>query len=783
MLRMRVTPMMIGIAVLMMISWAAAVVLSPPANRHWTWMIVAVSAGIMAGGVLRRAYRPAVSGGPPPVLPLDQYVVPFTLPPSPPLVGRDAEIETIAGHLRRDDGTPRIVVIHGVPGIGKTALAINAARVLAEYFTGGAIFASLSEFARESQHGEPDPRDVLVGFIDALQGQGETIPEGLEGRRNRYQDLIRRARGKVLVVLDDASSAEAVMALLPDAVNCSVLVTARSPLPIEGALTMPVLGALDEAHAKRLLTSLVGADRVVGEDDAVSEIVMRSQGSPLALQLAAASIASRPNWSLAATVETMRENTGQADDRAPDGALDLSFALLTEDEQQAVLLIGLLDKRVFEPWTLGALLDRPEPTAWRLCDRLVDARLLEHVMDDATGVAAFRVLEHVWAYARARMGQHRPVEALQRLEDLQQARMELDLRDLLRDEVYTEFERGKLSWALRNARRALARARENLEQTRRELDQANNGDPVVTSREATRTLTRHNQAREAEALVLAALAEVLAELGGVDDVIEVAESALGAQSSQARARALRCKGKALRRQRRFLEAREVLHLALEVAGNEPQSEQIRILRELAITVSSLHRFEEGMAAVQRALSRCEQAEVLGNLRASILWAKSVLLFDEFKQTGDPQWLQAAEETLDTAAETAEKHAQLLWLAWVDHQRARVKRAQGRFDVARSIAYQAIEGFAHMRHRYGSARCRLEIGLTYLDQGLPQEALPLLEEARQTFSFCGDRWIEADTVKALGEARQQLGLRQGTLHELRVALSHGLPTPSAHNGSR
>jgi hypothetical protein len=84
------------------------------------------------------------------------------------------------------------------------------------------------------------------------------------------------------------------------------------------------------------------------------------------------------------------------------------------------------------------------------------------------------------------------------------------------------------------------------------------------------------------------------------------------------------------------------------------------------------------------------------------------------------------------------------------------RAMKQYDLSRVIAFRALEDFTAMRHRYGTARCRLEIGRSYLDEGLNRDALPVLEEARETFSTCGDRWIEAETAADLARAQRRAG---------------------------
>src|SRR5262249_15327100 len=114
-------------------------------------------------------------------------------------------------------------------------------------------------------------------------------------------------------------------------------------------------------------------------------------------------------------VRRMEANRVPGVPRTPiTGGLDLSYALLTMDERRALCLLGLLSKEEaadFAPWMLAALLgqdhdedeDHDEDIAWRITDRLVDARLIVRSSTDTSGVATFQVLEHVHRYARDRL--------------------------------------------------------------------------------------------------------------------------------------------------------------------------------------------------------------------------------------------------------------------------------------------------------------------------------------------------------------------------------------------
>jgi hypothetical protein len=98
----------------------------------------------------------------------------------------------------------------------------------------------------------------------------------------------------------------------------------------------------------------------------------------------------------------------------------------------------------------------------------------------------------------------------------------------------------------------------------------------------------------------------------------------------------------------------------------------------------------------------------------------------------------------------------------------VVRSRGQFDLCRVLALRAVEDFAEMSHRYGAARCRLEIGRSYLDQQRPADALPALEEAREMFSTLGDRWIEAETAADLARAQELVQGPASAERELVVA---------------
>jgi hypothetical protein len=153
-------------------------------------------------------------------------VVPRQLPgSSAPLVGRKRVLKILDGLAVRDAG-PRIAVIMGTAGAGKTALAIHWAHQVAETFPDGQLAVNLRGF---DPTGVPATTDeVIHGFLDALQIRPEARPRGLEAQAALYRSLV--AGRRFLIVLDNARDADQVRPLLPGTPSCVVVVTSRRQL-------------------------------------------------------------------------------------------------------------------------------------------------------------------------------------------------------------------------------------------------------------------------------------------------------------------------------------------------------------------------------------------------------------------------------------------------------------------------------------------------------------------------------------------------------------------------
>ncbi|MFJ5263438.1 ATP-binding protein [Streptomyces sp. NPDC088387] len=193
-------------------------------------------------------------------------------------------------------GTMVIATLSGMPGIGKTALAIHWAHRVRDRFPGGAVYLDLHGYGT----GVPaSPTDVLEGLLWTMGVPPERVPPDPETRSAMYRTLLDGQR--TLVVLDNAHSAEQVRPLLPGSPGTMVVVTSRSLLSGLGAregARRVVLDSLSEEEATDLLRRISGAARSHAEPEAISLIARHCAYLPLALRIVAERAATRPRLSL-----------------------------------------------------------------------------------------------------------------------------------------------------------------------------------------------------------------------------------------------------------------------------------------------------------------------------------------------------------------------------------------------------------------------------------------------------------------------------------------------------
>lgn len=327
---------------------------------------------------------------------------PRQLPPTiASLTGRDPLLDQITGELRRGDGpAPVTVVLVGPGGIGKTTLALAAAHQLADSFPDGQLYADL----RGSHDNPADPHAVAGRILRTLGVDGSRLPEDPDERIATYRSHL--AGRRILVVLDDAAGEAQVRPLLPGAAPCGVLVTSRRQLAalVDAArFTVPVLPPAD---AVALLTHGARPERVAAEPEAAAAIVAACGRLPLAVCIAAARLAVRPDWTLAEFRQRLARERHRLDELAV-GDLDvrasigLSYRSLPPATQALLRRLGLVAAPDWPAWVADALAG-PDQPAQLLLSQLTDVHLVEPLGIDAVGQARYQLHDLVADFAAER---------------------------------------------------------------------------------------------------------------------------------------------------------------------------------------------------------------------------------------------------------------------------------------------------------------------------------------------------------------------------------------------
>ncbi|GAA1504170.1 tetratricopeptide repeat protein [Nocardioides humi] len=247
------------------------------------------------------------------------------LPDPPLLIGRDDLVDQLAG------GTGNVVV-SGMPGVGKTALALAVAVRIAPRFD-RVLRVNLDGFTEGRI--PPETATVLDGLLRCLLGGPAAVGDPLQ----HYRDLLSARR--VLLVLDNAAGPEQVAELLPPGDASVALVTSRVEFPEAEGLTRARLPALPAEAAALLLATVSG--RPSGVDDAdLHALAATTGGLPLALTLLGRRVREHPDWPLADHRDAHEQRLRLlALDDGLHGSLAQSYAALDPDAAAALRLLAL----------------------------------------------------------------------------------------------------------------------------------------------------------------------------------------------------------------------------------------------------------------------------------------------------------------------------------------------------------------------------------------------------------------------------------------------------------
>ncbi|MDQ0712368.1 tetratricopeptide (TPR) repeat protein [Streptomyces luteogriseus] len=279
-----------------------------------------------------------------------------------------AGLDTLAG---RKAPRARVLLIAGRPGSGRTALAEELVRQVADGYPDGVLRASLTE---------PDGTPVPVGRAarDLLTALDEQAPAGTCD--DDLTDTLRAALAdrRVLLLLDDAADAEQVDALLPDTPDCLVVAVSEGPLTGISDVRPCTLGGLDAKSGVELLTRHTGSVRITVDPRAAEGLAEECQGQPAALMLAGGWLAARPKAAVSDLAKQLRAEDTEG--TALTRVFRLAYAALPPTAARMLRLLALAPAGLVDPQTASALVGSSVGSARTLLDDFVALGFL-HAVD------------------------------------------------------------------------------------------------------------------------------------------------------------------------------------------------------------------------------------------------------------------------------------------------------------------------------------------------------------------------------------------------------------------
>jgi DNA-binding SARP family transcriptional activator len=307
--------------------------------------------------------------------------------------GRRGELAALTRAVGRPTDEPRVLMVSGPGGIGKTALVVRWAGSVAGHYPDGQIFVDL--------HGRVCREALPVGSalgvaLGALGVSRCDTPETTDERAALYRTLISGRR--VLVIADDAGTLDQVLALVPPTTVSQLVVTSRRrlvALAAHHAVQSFHVGPLSPAETHELLERIVGPERL--REPAAARVVQWCGGWPLATRFVGTKLAARP-W------QTMASFGNELDDLSDlvldDDPRSVRAALVSAHKALSPAAAHLFGRIGLNPASLSlrypaAAGDPSVRQVRRLLDELVAANLLVEV-----GHGRYRLHDVVRRFAR-----------------------------------------------------------------------------------------------------------------------------------------------------------------------------------------------------------------------------------------------------------------------------------------------------------------------------------------------------------------------------------------------
>ncbi|WP_330277044.1 helix-turn-helix domain-containing protein [Lentzea sp. NBC_00516] len=287
----------------------------------------------------------------------------------------------------------QIAVVHGAPGAGKTALAVDAGHRLGARFADGCVFLDLRGTDTEPLTPDKAAHRLLRSFgVDERQ-----IPGDPDDKLSLYRSQLRDRT--VLLVLDNAENEAQVRPLLASSPGTLVLLTSRRTMTGLDARHRLPLELLPLNRSVELLRAVTGPERLDAEPEAAERVAELCGGLPLALLIAGNRLTSRPQWTIGHLAEQLEDERRRlsvlrAGDLQVRAAFEISYHQLSAGAATLFRRLALVTSPEVSAALAAVLVDDAEEAL----EELADASLLG--ISETPGRYTRHDLLHVFAAER-----------------------------------------------------------------------------------------------------------------------------------------------------------------------------------------------------------------------------------------------------------------------------------------------------------------------------------------------------------------------------------------------
>jgi tetratricopeptide (TPR) repeat protein/DNA-binding SARP family transcriptional activator len=330
---------------------------------------------------------------------LSRTAPPDTLPPEMvEFVGREEELSLL---VQQPGDGPRIMIIEGMAGVGKTALAVHAARTVATQYPDGTFY--LNFHTHDPGLPSLDAAEALHRLLRMLTAPATRVPDAIGERTALLRAQLSRRRA--IVILDDAAGPEQIQPLLPSAGQSLILITTRRRLSSLAGARGLTLDVLPMSDAVALFQRVAGQSRASDADVAATAVQLCGR-LPLAIQLAAGRLAHDYPPRLADLIEELSQTPVRATGAASPqvmSAFDVSYRSLEPEHQQFFRRLGMGPCASISPQAAAALGGVKLGEAQQALAALLD----HHLLARAPG-GQFRFHDLIREYAALRAAREDP---------------------------------------------------------------------------------------------------------------------------------------------------------------------------------------------------------------------------------------------------------------------------------------------------------------------------------------------------------------------------------------